>query len=57
MNCAIGDTVARGTVLLEVYGNAAPIEEEALLRGIVLAAERSLARDANYPIGCWSTRP
>lgn len=50
MKCAIGDTVAKGEVLLEVYGAAAPPLEGALRRGIVLATERTFEQDPKYPL-------
>jgi uncharacterized membrane protein len=50
MNCAVGDTVAQGTVLIEVYGTTADIPEKALLRGIVLAPERTFLQDPKYPL-------
>lgn len=50
MNCAVGDTVAQGTVLLEVYGAKTPIAEPSLLQGIVLATERTFEQDPKYPL-------
>jgi uncharacterized membrane protein len=50
MNCAVGDTVSQGTVLLEVYGTTGPIPPEALLSGIVLGMERTFKQDPKYSI-------
>ncbi len=50
MTCAVGDTVAQGTVLLEVYGTTAPIPEASLLQGIVLAPGRTFEQDPKYPL-------
>jgi len=50
MKCAVGDTVSQGMVLLEVFGARAPIPEPSLLRGIVLASERTFEQDPKYPL-------
>ena len=50
IKCGVGDTVAQGTVLLEVYGTQALIPEGVLLQGIVLAPERAFERDPKYPL-------
>lgn len=50
MNCAVGDTVAQGSVLLDVYGATSPIPEASLVRGIRFAAERTFERDPKYPL-------
>ncbi len=50
MKCGVGDTVAQGTLLLEVYGGMAPIAEPSLLQGIVLAPERTFKQDPKYPL-------
>jgi uncharacterized membrane protein len=50
MRCAIGDTVARGTLLLEVYGTKESIPEATLLKGIKLAHERSFEEDPKYSL-------
>jgi uncharacterized membrane protein len=50
MTCAVGDTVAHGTTLLEVYGTGAPIPESALLPAVVLAPERTFEQDPKYPL-------
>jgi uncharacterized membrane protein len=50
IKCGLGDTIAQGTVLLEVYGGKAPIAEPSLLRGIVLAPERAFEQDPKYPL-------
>lgn len=50
MDCAVGDMVTGGSVLLRVHGAAAPIPEAALLRGIVLGLERTFEQDPKYPL-------
>ena len=50
MKCAVGDTVSQGMVLLEVFGASAPISEPSLLRGVVLASERTFEQDPRYSL-------
>jgi uncharacterized membrane protein len=50
VKCGLGDTIAQGTVLLEVYGGKTPIAEPSLLQGIVLARERAFEQDPKYPL-------
>ena len=50
VRCAVGDTVAQGTLLLEVYGANAALDERSLLRGIVLSPERTFEQDPKYPL-------
>jgi uncharacterized membrane protein len=50
LHSAVGDTIAQGTVLLEVYGAAVLIPEHSLLAGIVLAKERTFDQDPKYPL-------
>ncbi len=50
IKCGVGDTVAQGTVLLEVYRARALVPERSLLRGIVLAPERTFEQDPKYPL-------
>lgn len=50
LDCAVGDMVTGGSVLLRVHGAAAPIPEAALLRGIVLGLERTFEQDPKYPL-------
>ena len=50
IKCGVGDTVAQGTVLLEVYRAQALIAETSLLRGIVFAPERTFEQDPKYPL-------
>lgn len=50
VKCGVGDTVAQGSVLLEVYNAQALIPETPLLRGIVLAPERTFEQDPKYPL-------
>lgn len=50
LDCAVGDMVTDGSVLLRVHGAAAPIPEAALLRGIVLGLERTFEQDPKYPL-------
>ena len=50
MHCGVGDTIAQGTLLLEVFGATAQIPEDALLRCIDLAPERTFEQDPKYPL-------
>ncbi len=50
MDCAVGDMVTAGSVLLRVHGATAPIPEEALLSGIALGLERTFEQDPKYPL-------
>ena len=50
VTCAVGDTVAHGTTLLEVYGAKTTLPEAALLPGIVLSPERTFEQDPKYPL-------
>jgi uncharacterized membrane protein len=50
IRCGVGDTVAQGTVLIEVYRAGPPISEASLLHGIVLAPERTFEQDPKYPL-------
>ncbi len=50
MDCAVGDTLARGATLLEVYGTKAPMAEQPLRNAIVLAAERTFEQDPKYSL-------
>jgi uncharacterized membrane protein len=50
MDCAVGDMVTGGSVLLRVHGATAPIAEAALLRGIELGLERTFEQDPKYPL-------
>jgi uncharacterized membrane protein len=47
---AVGDTLVEGSVLLRVHGARAPLPEDALLRGVRLARERTFEQDPKYPI-------
>ncbi len=48
--CAVGDTLADGTVILKVHGAAAPVPEEALRATVQLGLERTFEQDPKYPI-------
>ena len=50
MDCAVGDMVTGGSVLLRVHGAAEPILEASLLRGIGLGLERTFEQDPKYPL-------
>lgn len=50
MACAVGDTVMRDTVLLRVHGGSSAIDEERLLRAIVLRRTRTFEQDPAYPL-------
>ncbi len=50
IKCSVGDTIAQGSVLLEVHGAQTLVPETALLRGIVLAPERTFEQDPKYPL-------
>jgi uncharacterized membrane protein len=50
MTCAVGDTVAEDTVLLEVHGGSDKLPEQELMRAIRLDRERTFEQDPKYPI-------
>jgi uncharacterized membrane protein len=50
MDCAVGDMVTAGSMLLRVHGATAAIPEAALLRGIGLGLERTFEQDPKYPL-------
>ena len=48
--CAVGDTVAENTLLLQVHGAKEALAEEDLRRAIHLEFERTSEQDPKYPI-------
>ena len=50
IECAVGDMVTDGTVLLRVYGATSPLPEQQLLHAIHLGPERTFEQDPKYPI-------
>ena len=50
MECAVGDTLADGALLLRVHGGRQPLAETQLLKAIRLARERSFEQDPKYPL-------
>ncbi|MBR0683127.1 DUF2254 domain-containing protein [Roseomonas eburnea] len=50
MDCAVGDMVTGGMVLLRVHGGTAPLPEPALRRAIGFGLERTFEQDPKYPI-------
>jgi len=50
LKCAVGDTLVKGTALLEVRGGNNPLSESSLMRAIHLAKERTFEQDPKYPI-------
>jgi len=50
VECAVGDMVTDGTVLLRVYGATSPLPEQQLLHAIHLGPERTFEQDPKYPI-------
>ena len=49
MECAVGDPLLDGTVLLRVYGDR-PLPEARLRQAIQVARERTFAQDPKYPL-------
>ncbi len=50
MECAVGDTVVDGTLLLRVHGGKDQLPAQGLLRAIRLSRERTFEQDPKYPI-------
>ena len=50
LECAVGDVVDLGTVLLRAYGNGRAVSEDAVLAAIHLNWERTFEQDPKYPI-------
>jgi uncharacterized membrane protein len=50
LKCAVGDTIARGTALLDVYGAKDRIPDASLVQNIVFASERRFEQDPKYPL-------
>ena len=50
LECAVGDTVPDGALLLRVYGTGPQISESALLKALHLAWERTFEQDPKYPL-------
>lgn len=50
MACAVGDTLADGSVMLRLRGAASPIPEAALRGAVRLGLERTIEQDPKYPI-------
>jgi uncharacterized membrane protein len=50
MECAVGDMVLDGSVMLRVLGGRAPLPEAELRRAVALGSERTFEQDPKYPI-------
>ena len=50
LDCAVGDTVLHGTIIAWVRAAGAPLDQEALMRAVELAAARTWEQDPKYPI-------
>ena len=50
MASAVGDTLVGAALLLRVHGGLRPLPEDALLRAVRLARERTFEQDPKYPI-------
>jgi uncharacterized membrane protein len=50
MECAVGDTIADGSLLMRVFGVGDRISDEALMGGIHLAWDRTFEQDPKYPL-------
>lgn len=50
LDCAVGDMVTGGSVLLRIHGGSTQIPEAALLRAIRLGIERTFEQDPKYPL-------
>lgn len=50
LNCAVGDTLANGTLLVTVYSADRLLDENMVLRNIHLQSERTFEQDPRYPI-------
>jgi uncharacterized membrane protein len=50
MNCAVGDTLADGAVILDIRGAASQVPEQPLRGAITLGRDRTYAQDPKYPI-------
>jgi uncharacterized membrane protein len=50
ISCAVGDTIADGTLLLTIHGAHRQVPEAALMETILLARERTFDQDPKYPI-------
>ena len=50
VECAVGDIVPDGALLLRVFGNGSQISQSALLQALHLAWERTFEQDPKYPL-------
>lgn len=50
MDCAVGDMVLDGTLMLQVRGSGAPLPEAELRRAVRLGADRTFEQDPKYPL-------
>ncbi|WP_198376340.1 DUF2254 family protein, partial [Neoroseomonas rubea] len=50
VECAVGDMMMDGSVMLRVLGGNGPIPEAALRRAVKLGADRTFEQDPKYPI-------
>ena len=50
LDCAVGDTVLRGTTIAWVRGARSPLDKSALMRAVELAGARTWEQDPKYPI-------
>jgi uncharacterized membrane protein len=50
VECAVGDMMMDGSVMLRVLGGAGPVPEDALRKAIRLGSDRTFEQDPKYPI-------
>lgn len=50
MDCAVGDMMMDGSVMLRVIGAAGPLPEAALRKAVRLGSDRTFEQDPKYPI-------
>lgn len=50
MDCAVGDMLMDGSVMLRVIGAAGPLPEAALRKAVHLGSDRTFEQDPKYPI-------
>ncbi|WP_237216980.1 DUF2254 domain-containing protein [Falsiroseomonas oryziterrae] len=50
VECAVGDMMMDGSVMLRVLGGTAPVPEAALRQAVRLGADRTFEQDPKYPI-------
>lgn len=50
LQCAVGDTVPDGALLVRVFGNGTRIADDALMKALHLAWDRTFKQDPKYPL-------